>query len=94
MKHAYFVEQNNRNATALPLADLSIELLEESQNVSPGDAAADGSAKNQLESALMPAFHRLMVLLFSAVEQARPPEPDPPTGRIGASKQFSYDSGL
>jgi len=65
MKHAHFVKQNNRYATALSLADLGIELLEESQNVSPGHAAADGSAKNQLESSLMPAFHWSMVLLFS-----------------------------
>jgi hypothetical protein len=58
MKHAYLVEQNNRNAAALPLADLGIELLEESQNVSPGHAATDGPAKNQLESSLMSPFHR------------------------------------
>jgi hypothetical protein len=66
MKHANLVEQNNRNTAALPLADLCIKLLEESQNVTPGNTAADWSAKNQLESSLMASFHTFIVPLSSA----------------------------
>ena len=67
MKHANLVEQNNRNTAALPLADLCIKLLEESQNVPPGHTAADWSAKNQLESSLVASFHTFMVPLSGAM---------------------------
>ena len=60
MEDPNFTEENNGDPAAGPFADLTPpQLLEESLDVSPGDAATDGTGVNQLKGAPMspPQWH-------------------------------------
>ena len=53
MEDPNFTEENNGDPAASPFADLTPQLLEESLDISPGDAATDGTGVNQLKGAPM-----------------------------------------
>ena len=51
MEDPNFTEENNGDPAAGPFADFTPQLLEKSLDVSPGDAATDGTGVNQLKGA-------------------------------------------
>ena len=66
MKHSNFTKQDNRNAASFSLADVGAKLLEESDDVTPGNIATDGPGEDQLKGPLVPPLHPGTVPAFSA----------------------------
>jgi hypothetical protein len=58
----HLAKQDNRNTAAFTLTDVPAKLLEERDEVSPRDTAADRPDEDQIERALVPALHPMMVL--------------------------------
>ena len=57
MKDTYFAEQDDRYATAFPLADLGSEFFEERFDVLPLDICTGGVSKEEFERALVLPLH-------------------------------------
>ena len=51
MEDPNFTKENNGDPATCPFTDVTPQLLEESLNVSPGDAATDGTGVDQLKGA-------------------------------------------
>ena len=51
MEDPNFTKENNGDPATSPFTDVTPQLLEESLNVSPGDAATDGTGVDQLKGA-------------------------------------------
>ena len=49
MEDPNFTKENNGDPATCPFTDVTPQLLEESLNVSPGDAATDGTGVDQLK---------------------------------------------
>ena len=65
MKYAHHTEQKDLNARAFTLRNLSAQFLEQSFYVRPSNIGRDRPSVDQFDSALMFAFHGLIVSKYS-----------------------------
>ena len=65
MEYAYFIEENNSNATTFALADFGAESAEQSFDVIPRYVRAGRMREDRFQCSLMCAFHGRMVPAFS-----------------------------
>ncbi len=68
MKDANFVKQNNRNATAFPLANFSAELLKQPFNITPLNIGTYRMGENCFKGSLVFSLHLLIVPYLSTIK--------------------------
>lgn len=67
MEDANFVKQNNRDATAFPLANFSTELLKQPFNITPLNIGAYRMGENSFKGSLVFSLHLLIVPYLSTI---------------------------